>query len=704
MTISIPKYIKMHILLLMTALAAWPACALSSDIVPSKTAIDFGMLNHCESPADTIQLRNYGAANRKIFIGEAISGANPECFAIVNPKKNDMDLPPYDGTNALVYVVRYIPAPADPGPKSAQLTIKTDDPLLPEIKIDLKGESEKFVMSVTPDTIDFGKIAVGQQVIDMVTLHNSSAKDKRIFRIINNNPCITLEVSDSLVSTGSSVAFINTILNVPVPGKFLDSITIVMEGPCFDTLRYLVKAEVIAPTVNIPEAVDIGMVSPCDSIWKTIVFKNKGFVKATIYSISLFGGPDKDYFELRPDGLSYPLSLDPGMDLPRIIVFRPIDDSEGVKTAFITISCDFNGSRYDTTIFFRAEVVKVKLPDLSLELPEAQPGTAGSTVIPVQNKLKLPVKILKVHPASKYKDVILPGTLIENDTIAPSGTDTNLVITFRPKIDGDYTDSVRIDYSCGSCLDSFFIVAHGRASKADTIDFSIGSIECDPVSGQLIDIPVFVSHRDKNKTLAFSSDTIEVRFNRTVVYPKAIKSGAGSDVELLSITEEQDEWSVIMAIPRGIKPEDSSAMAAVRLLPLLGDEEISAVKFGKVVIKGIEGLEQPVIGKTDAGKIKTKICKAGGDRLISYTAGNPPIAPAMNPARDEMKFRLNLFEQGTWSLEVYNTSGSLVASRQLPGLGPERGAIDAGGLAPGLYLALLKSPAGLVFMAKVVVE
>ncbi|HAW07858.1 MAG TPA: hypothetical protein DCW42_01610, partial [Bacteroidetes bacterium] len=90
------KYMKLFIIFFICYLN------INAQIIPelSKNEMNFGDLAECKIAYDTVIVRNPSASTQsfKLKSGEYIQG--PSCFKIINPKIKDLDLPPYDGTNA----------------------------------------------------------------------------------------------------------------------------------------------------------------------------------------------------------------------------------------------------------------------------------------------------------------------------------------------------------------------------------------------------------------------------------------------------------------------------------------------------------------------------------------------------------------------------------------------------------------------------
>jgi len=137
-----------------------------SDVIieVSKSTINFGEVPYCKKITDTIVVKNspISTANLKLLVGERITGTNSTSFRVTNPKIKDLDLPPYDGTNSVIYIVEFDPSIQPFGDKNAILEIPNDtkDSVL---KIPISAKSVMIEYEILPQVIDFQDISINQE-------------------------------------------------------------------------------------------------------------------------------------------------------------------------------------------------------------------------------------------------------------------------------------------------------------------------------------------------------------------------------------------------------------------------------------------------------------------------------------------------------------------------------------------------------------
>ncbi|MFM8437934.1 MAG: hypothetical protein ACKOAX_05625, partial [Candidatus Kapaibacterium sp.] len=80
----------------------------NSSVTPSTAEIAFGTVYQCQSPRDSVWIRNLGTAPAIITAPGSVTGTDPTAFRIVNEPAVNTTLAPGD---SVLYVIQYVPDP-----------------------------------------------------------------------------------------------------------------------------------------------------------------------------------------------------------------------------------------------------------------------------------------------------------------------------------------------------------------------------------------------------------------------------------------------------------------------------------------------------------------------------------------------------------------------------------------------------------------
>jgi hypothetical protein len=233
--------------------------------------------------------------------------------------------------SSLDVVIRF--QPTSPGPKSATLTIISNDPAGPHTVM-LSGQGQTSRLSlVIADSGDFGKVCVGSFVDKPLTLNNSSRCALSITAISSSSADFLVpEVSffPMMVGAGDSL---------PIPLRFeptssgnkFATITVTSSDPGSPhTIRVSGDAETSRLSLMIADTGHFGKVCIGSFKDEPLILNNSSHCPLTISEIT---SSSTEF--LAPQVLSYPLIVAGGNFLPAAIRFRPT--SFGFKSAQITV-------------------------------------------------------------------------------------------------------------------------------------------------------------------------------------------------------------------------------------------------------------------------------------------------------------------------------------------------------------------------------
>jgi hypothetical protein len=86
------------------------------------------------------------------------------------------------------------------------------------------------------------------------------------------------------------------------------------------------------------------------------------------------------------------------------------------------------------------------------------------------------------------------------------------------------------------------------------------------------------------------------------------------------------------------------------------------------------------------------VCREGGSRLVFDNAVPYLLMVTPNPSTGNVEVDINVIEEGTTTLKIFNPNGSLMEERRFSTLGNKKVAIDTKGYSNGLYFITLQTP------------
>ncbi|MBI3181105.1 MAG: choice-of-anchor D domain-containing protein [Myxococcales bacterium] len=153
----------------------------------SPTSLAFGsMRTGVSSEAKSVTLSNT-SGDSVVLLGGSLSGPQASSF-IVSTQSGTVGP---GGTTTASVVFR----PASGGPSQAQLSFQTADPSVPPAVVNLSGEGVSKLLEVTPQSLDFGTVAVGDksapQTLEVTNLSNQPLS----FRATSSDESFVIDAS-----------------------------------------------------------------------------------------------------------------------------------------------------------------------------------------------------------------------------------------------------------------------------------------------------------------------------------------------------------------------------------------------------------------------------------------------------------------------------------------------------------------------------
>ena len=246
--------------------------------------------------------------------------------------------------SSLDVVIRF--QPTSPGPKSATLTIISNDPAGPH-KVSVSGQGQTSRLSlVIADKGAFGQVCVGSFVDKPLILNNSSRCALSITAIASSSADFLVPevlLFPLAVGVGDSLP-IPLRFEPTSPGNKFATITVTSSDPASPhTIRVSGDAETSRLSLMIADTGHFGKVCIGSFKDEPLILNNSSHCPLTISGIT---SSSAEF--LAPQALSYPLIVAGGSFLPAPIRFRPA--SFGFKSAKITVSSSDPASPHIITV------------------------------------------------------------------------------------------------------------------------------------------------------------------------------------------------------------------------------------------------------------------------------------------------------------------------------------------------------------------
>jgi len=249
------------------------------DIAIAPTSINFGEVEVGKSSTKLFQISNTGDALLQIT---SITSSNSQ-FTVSGIGNVAIG-------SQITISVKF--APTSPGIKAALLTIKSNDPDESSVVVSIQGEgivTPKPNISISPTTLDFGNIVLGNSLIKSFYIYNDGSATLQINSTTSNNTRFTILDNPTTVypsgSTQVRIKFEPSSLGL-TEGK----ITIASNDPDESSRQVNVKGTGVSPPsahIRIsPTSIDFGQVQVTKYLTREFKIYNDGTTTLTISNIT----------------------------------------------------------------------------------------------------------------------------------------------------------------------------------------------------------------------------------------------------------------------------------------------------------------------------------------------------------------------------------------------------------------------------------
>ena len=660
-----------------------------TDIRVSTFLLDYGLLAWCESTQDSVIIANDGSTTFSITELAVIEGADAGVFVIAQQPQPDAT-PTLQPGDSAVYYIRFVPEKGNEGAKNAQLVIKTDADNLPEIRIDLIGESEDLHLDYNVSSLDFGDVAIGESADIDITLLNEGRIDWRV-ELLSIQPDVTITPTGLTIDGNTSEQLIAT-FSPSQEGLITAEIDLVLHHPCGDTISpYIIfSGRGVGGDIIIPDTLDLGVIYNCGILNGSLDMTNSGEANIEILDMTIIDDPES-HFDY-PDDQTFPVEIEPGMDFGRAVIFYGNEAPDGFYYAKAIITVVINNDTTDLEVILKAEIDDgLSIDPTSLDYGYVLVGESEIRSFTIENtgEFNLTITALTVYDdeytLSPDWQTILPRTLLPGESItfdvefAPDTEDTN------------YDSRIEVLYNAENCPEEIAdIDLIGSSVSGKSVHLNLPWL--DDVDPNIDDysIPVYAfSDEDISDSIKI---TAEVSFSATLIDPISITNGNVIDESLLDGIKYLT-FEILINENNPVTTQES-VVAEINCATLLGN-----IKEGIIIWNKLDYQWEPLNYVTETsfsdGYIRLNICEKGGERLLNYDdLFTLKIHP--NPANDNFEVNVTALEIGWHSLEIMNIHGetTLIDNWQvmLDGKREFTFNIETSGLSSGTYYVVVRSP------------
>ena len=302
-------------------------------VVPQN--LDFGDLPPGEvSDAKTMVVQNYGTGELAIS-GIGLTGDSSGNFVIQSDNCSHETLDP--GASCELEVAF---KPLSPGDKKAEVSISSNDPFQPTVRLEIVGRGIAPQIAVSPSSIDFGDVRVGEASPPQeITLLNSGTAPLHLMASVFTGPATdNFQLGDTSCGNELGPGESCTLQCIFVPqeaGNSTAFLEIHSDDPQDSMVRVSLSGMAEAPGLSFsPSSISFGEVATGNApVSQTVELHNSGSLPLDLQSLDLLG-PGASYYTY--DGnCTAGTSLAPGDGCYLDIILSP--DKEGRADAVLEI-------------------------------------------------------------------------------------------------------------------------------------------------------------------------------------------------------------------------------------------------------------------------------------------------------------------------------------------------------------------------------
>ncbi|MCE5304875.1 choice-of-anchor D domain-containing protein [bacterium] len=678
------------------------ANVVSSKILVSTNLIDFGLTGKCGDIMQTFYIKNLETATQDLIITKSasIGGADIANFIISQePSPIPYTIKPGD---SVTYFVRYIADAGNEGVKTAHVTIETDSPTNPIITIDLTGEREDLKVTITPSNdIYLGDIYAGFDFDTTLTLTNSGRLQQKVSDVLISNPDIKVFPFGGILlpNSGNNLNFKFT-TNSKIEGNQTVNVQFIFNDPCRDTIYATIHFNSLFANYTIPNQINFGTLSPCQSKSDTIYLENNSSAPFILKSIGGLQGTDFSLFTLSSNAIKLPDTLFAGESIAFFVNFDPQSSIDGNKSAYFEIDLYINGT--DTTK--RIDLIGERRSGFVVSPPELNFGnvvvnTQKTMSVVLENTGPWDVDFISIDFPQMPNFIVLNWS---PQTLTP-GNQFTLNVTFAPTAIMTYYDTITVHFASANCPEEtrkILLIGNGVPAKI----FNIWLPKLN-VSNQEdnLHIPIFAKLDKQGDTLTnFKLDTMVVAFNRTIFYPENLSN---PNAQIINNEIQNNLRVLTIEFNNVILSDKDTVLTDIIGKTMLGDIDTTSLMITKIAYKQIELVSEITFSD---GSLQTPYCNRGGNRfLIVNPDGNAPIIQP-NPTSGVIKIAYTGIESGQYSLSISDVKGisEQIANWEFQAFSSKNfeQVFDLRKYESGVYFIILRTPTNIFALPLIIIK
>ena len=632
----------------------------------SKPSYDFGIVPSCKKVYDTIVVKNsaVSTANIKLYKNEKIIGDNSN-FRIANPKIKDLDLPPYDGTNSVIYIIEFDASIGTDGIKNAVLHIPTDLPAPNDtLKIPINATSERIKYTINTTEIDFGNIIVANNYSSQISFKLNSNFEGNIDFVKKQKSEITLDTAGFEYILKPFVdKSINFTLNLTQYGLFEDTIYVVINTPCDTILAIPIKAN--APKTNIGgfAEIDLGSISPCQTKIDSSFFHLLSYGSAECTNVKYESNDNQNFeFSISKD---IPFTItDPQDTIFYWVKANNITKVIGEIEVIATFTFIINGETIDYKTKIRAKFEEFDLnsdkKDVIFPAVYQNVSSFGNFTLTNPTDVELQIEKITFDCPDANLFNIIPNAF---PAFIAGGGKLDYQVEFTPdKPAMSVNCRIKIYYTDGYCYDSLLIDLSATSLNNGKYSLAFGNLtelNINP-KDDILEIPVNIKATESMQVL---SDTLiyEVVFPRSVFYPELLTDNAQNTIIKNYLENDNRVLQIQSVFSNQIITDSGIEIAKVQGIPLLGNLKKGYFKFRGTNFSNNSLLNQ--VAFTDSLQFTLTTCQAGGDRLTEFNNQSIPRIEIKTQENGQIAITYFATESGLHTIGIYNQLGQIYKTK-----------------------------------------
>lgn len=383
-------------------------------------SLTFGDVNLGQSRDVTMSIQNNGAS----LVNVSSVAASGPGFSIVNPPLATILQP----GRTLPVTVRFTPTSA--GAASGSLTITSTASGSPAV-LPLSGlgfaSGPPPVMDVTPISLDFGNVSVGQSRDLSVTVRNSGAGTLSVSSVAPSNPQFTVLSSVPFTVQSNSSATVSVRFAPNATGAVTGNLTITGNDPVRATVNVAlsgVGAATTPPSIDVtPAFLDFGGVNPGLVSDLTLTVRNTGGAPLNVSSIAT---TNPRYSVVNP---SIPFTVASGASQAVTVRFSPL--APGFQTGTLTVTSN-DPSRPTVNVSLGGQgtgsgtAPTIEVDPLNLNFINVPAGSIQDLLLTIRNTGVTPLTVSSITSSNPQFTILNPLTPFN---VTPGGF-TNVSVRF----------------------------------------------------------------------------------------------------------------------------------------------------------------------------------------------------------------------------------------------------------------------------------